>query len=865
MTLLDIVSQQGLVKATLDHGGCIFPLVISSAQTNGTGLMNPSVYLDGDQFLCNIRHVNYTLYHSENKKFQHRYGPLQYLHPENDRHLRTWNYMAQLDQDLGIKWVTQVDTSQLDQEPIWEFVGLEDARLLRWDDKLYLTGVRRDTTTNGQGRMELSEIEINDGKVHEISRVRIPAPGDNTSYCEKNWMPVLDQPYHYVKWTNPTEVVRYDPETSTTTTVFLGERSPVQGLPDLRGGSHVIPYGDHYLALTHEVDLFKSDHGQKDAVYRHRFIVWTRDWKLVKITPSFSFMDADIEFCCGAAWQGQDLLVTFGYQDNAAFLLRMRRDFLDRLLWGERVESVGFDWGATQANTWFHAQVYDEIFVEDVYQRHFSVEPGDVVVDIGASVGPFIWKIDDQKAKHIYCLEPEPSLFKTLSENASKLHTPLTLINSAIGPTTGDSMVSGLFDPARVEISDGTDLKPVHTVSFTGLLAQHDIKKIDFLKLDCEGGEYDIFNDENFEWISQNVRKIAGEFHLNTPELKAKFRRFRDTYLRQMTSHRIQSLDYVDIKPNLWSDWFLEYYSAINVWIDNRVPLNNKKKWQHHPAPTMEVTTSVPKGGCTVDCVFCPQRLLVESYKGDRIMTLDNFRQWVDKIPQEVRITFSGFVEPWLNKRCTDMVLYAHEQGHPVSVFTTGIGMSVEDIERIAHVPFAGPPNGGFTFHLPDSELLAKHPITPGYVRLCEWIRDNHQRITNFSLMSMGTNVHPDVAHCFDQQFVVAQMWDRAGNLSREAILKPELMKMSNRWNKVQHTDGPRTCGCIENLYHNVLMPNGDVSLCCMDYGLDNIIGNLDRQTYEQVIPEANTCYKICLGCENAAHPAPQPLKFFPR
>ena len=860
------ISQTGLVKVALEHGGSVHPLVIPADVTNGTGLMNPSIYVDNGVLLCNIRHVNYTLYHSENKKFQHRYGPLQYLHPEDDHHLRTWNYLAILNKDLTINSVTQVDTTKLDVEPIWEFVGLEDARLFRWENKLYLSGVRRDTTTNGQGRMELSEVHARINLAKEISRIRIPAPGPDTSYCEKNWMPVLDKPYHYVKWSNPTEVVKFDPHTRTLETVFLDENQHIGGLPDLRGGSHVIPYGDYYLALTHEVDLFKSEHGQKDAVYRHRFVIWTRDWELVKVTDSFSFMNADIEFCCGAAWLDNDLLISFGYQDNAAFILRMPRGLLDEVIWGKDNCIQGLNWGMIQANSWFHNQVYDEIFAQDVYQKFFPVEAGDTVVDVGASLGPFLWKIADRKPEHVYCLEPEPSLFQTLEKNSKKLSVPATLINRALGSSNGVNMVSGLFDPGRIDMSDGhSDRKAIPTTTFTSLLATYDIKKIDFLKTDCEGGEYEIFNDENFEWIINNVRKIAGEFHLNTPELKAKFRRFRDTYLRQMTTHHVMSLDYVDIKPNLWSDWFIDHYYAINLWIDNRVPLQDKKKWQHHLAPTMEVTTTVPQNGCVVDCVFCPQRLLTESYQGQRVMSLEDFQRRVDRIPKDVRITFSGFVEPWLNKHCTDMVLYAHETGHPVSVFTTGIGMSVDDIERIAHVPFMGGPNGGFTFHLPDSELLAKHPITPGYIKLCEWVRDNHHRIANFYLMSMGSTVHPAVSHCFDGNFVVAQMWDRAGNLSREAILKPELMQMKGRWNQTQHTDGPRTCGCVENLYHNVMMPNGDVSLCCMDYGMDNIIGNLDRQSYEEVIPEANTCYKICLSCENAAHPAPQPLKFFPR
>jgi len=46
--------------------------------------------------------------------------------------------------------------------------------------------------------MELSEIEITDTEVKEISRLRIEAP-DVNSYCEKNWMPILDMPYHYIK------------------------------------------------------------------------------------------------------------------------------------------------------------------------------------------------------------------------------------------------------------------------------------------------------------------------------------------------------------------------------------------------------------------------------------------------------------------------------------------------------------------------------------------------------------------------------------------------------------------------------------------------------------------------------------------
>ena len=289
----------------------------------------------------------------------------------------------------------------------------------------------------------------------------------------------------------------------------------------------------------------------------------------------------------------------------------------------------------------------------------------------------------------------------------------------------------------------------------------------------------------------------------------------------------------------------------------NIKPIDELKKWQHWPAPTMEITTIIPEKGCVVDCAFCPQRVLEEVYSGTRILTLDNFKKLIDKIPTDVRITFAGFTEPWMNKYCTDMLLYAHEQGHPISVFTTGVGVSIEDLERIVDVPYHGNPNGGFTLHLPDSEMLARHPITPGYLQTLKWLKNNHHRIKNFSTMSMGS-VHPSVKHLFEWA-PTFDMWSRAGNLVRESLLKPKLINLKNRWNAVYHEDNSRTCGCEEHLYHNVLLPNGDVVLCCMDYGLEQILGNLYNQTYEDIIPMAQTCFDLCNYCENGVNYKPLP------
>ena len=323
-----------LVHKSVSQGGKLAPLILPHDLTSGMGLMNPSIFIDDDgDILVNIRHVNYTLYHSEHdQRFFSPWGPLSYLHPEKDQRLVTTNYLCRLDKDLNIINYTKVDYSALDVPPIWEFVGEEDCRITQWDGNYYLIGVRRDTTINGQGRMEYSKIELDktNWTAKEVQRVRIPPPIDVNSYCEKNWMPILDMPYHFVKWAMPTEVVKADPDKSKCEQV-LTKSTPSVPI-DQRGGTNIVSWGDYYIAFTHEVKLWRNYLEQKDSIYRHRMIVWDKEFNFVGLSNSFAFLDTPIEFCVGAAVRNGKLLLSFGVQDNAAFVLEVPKKVVNGLV-----------------------------------------------------------------------------------------------------------------------------------------------------------------------------------------------------------------------------------------------------------------------------------------------------------------------------------------------------------------------------------------------------------------------------------------------------------------------------------------------------------------------------------------------------
>jgi hypothetical protein len=325
-----------LVKTIVNNGGEITPFYIDNSDSKGTGLCNASLLFSNGKLYSILRNVEYTLYCCEGeKKYQSRYeGPLSYYHKDDDLKLRTNNFFCELNPEtLEITRSQLIDTSQFDKKPVWTFIGLEDARLVYWEGSYYACGVRRDTRTDGQGRMEISKLEIRDDSVKEVSRHRIQVP-DYNSYCEKNWMPIKDKPFHFVKWSNPTEVVKVNMNTNTADIIYLSK--VVHNLPyDLRGGSQLIPWDDNtYLSIVHECNFVpKNFNNFKESDYFHRFIVWNQDYSIKYISENFNFMDTRVEFCIGLEEVGKNIIILFGYQDNSTYAVKLTKNNLNNLIW----------------------------------------------------------------------------------------------------------------------------------------------------------------------------------------------------------------------------------------------------------------------------------------------------------------------------------------------------------------------------------------------------------------------------------------------------------------------------------------------------------------------------------------------------
>jgi len=239
------------------------------------------------------------------------------------------------------------------------------------------------------------------------------------------------------------------------------------------------------------------------------------------------------------------------------------------------MDLTNFDWGWMDKPTnrtlssggitksygqWHKDAITQEIFKDKLYEKFFTVEENDVVMDFGASIGPFTYSILDKKPKHVYCLEPSPEELNTLIKNTK--NEPVTIINKGISDEEGE------FEFNLFGVEDG--LKIAQSTTFDTIRKEFNIKKIDFIKTDCEGGEYSVFNNKNIFWIKENVKKVVGEWHLESSERKQQFRIFRDTYLRLFPKIEVFSTDGVNIKWDLWNEHFIDYYHQVIIYIDNR-------------------------------------------------------------------------------------------------------------------------------------------------------------------------------------------------------------------------------------------------------------------------------------------------------
>jgi FkbM family methyltransferase len=184
----------------------------------------------------------------------------------------------------------------------------------------------------------------------------------------------------------------------------------------------------------------------------------------------------------------------------------------------------------------FHHFVYDDLGCD--YERYGCyIREGDVVLDLGGNIGVFAHRAETRGASKVISFEPVTPTFNCLIKNRG----PKTLVyKNAVGGKHGFTTFKIHTDYTHIGggTSDDQDLllnnkQIIHSerVIIIGIneIFENMESKIDFMKIDIEGGEVDVLTSITDENLS-SLRCLSGEFHKTYEEFDV----FQQSFVERM-------------------------------------------------------------------------------------------------------------------------------------------------------------------------------------------------------------------------------------------------------------------------------------------------------------------------------------------
>jgi FkbM family methyltransferase len=160
--------------------------------------------------------------------------------------------------------------------------------------------------------------------------------------------------------------------------------------------------------------------------------------------------------------------------------------------------------------------VLKEHFFVRQYEKFVDIEEGDIVVDVGFNFGVFSLGALNKGASKIYGFEPNKDIYEKLKKYPNQ--DKVEIFNYAVSNKYDTMKFNEGYNTLGSSITfTGNDIKKTYDVEVINLydfLIKNDITKIDFLKVDCEGEEYNIFESIPNEFLCE-INKIHVEFHNN--------------------------------------------------------------------------------------------------------------------------------------------------------------------------------------------------------------------------------------------------------------------------------------------------------------------------------------------------------------
>ena len=161
--------------------------------------------------------------------------------------------------------------------------------------------------------------------------------------------------------------------------------------------------------------------------------------------------------------------------------------------------------------------------IEEYKSKNSEIKDNDIIIDVGGHIGLFsLYASQFCKKGLIYSFEPVPENYDLLMDNIKSNNlNHIKPFNLAVSNSNSNVKLYLNDDEAGHSMfSTSSKAITVNSISLQQIFDDNNIETCNFLKLDCEGTEYEILENLPLSYFDK-IQKIIIEYHMvdSHPEL----------------------------------------------------------------------------------------------------------------------------------------------------------------------------------------------------------------------------------------------------------------------------------------------------------------------------------------------------------
>ena len=164
---------------------------------------------------------------------------------------------------------------------------------------------------------------------------------------------------------------------------------------------------------------------------------------------------------------------------------------------------------------------------------------------VGAFEGDYLNKLNNKFRCEVYAFEPVVEFFKVLEKKFQNSEN-VTLINKGLSDKTETISFSIDNESSSVFTSSGRSAL-VNMISINDFFDKHEIKYVDFIYMNIEGGEFAVLNEIIKNGLIKNINHLQIQFHNISKKSKDERKRIRKELKK--THYNVFNF------PFIWERW----------------------------------------------------------------------------------------------------------------------------------------------------------------------------------------------------------------------------------------------------------------------------------------------------------------------